>query len=127
MAQSIGTFTFTAWKGFLAPAQQEVAVFAQPGVDGFGVQFGAYRAPPQTIITTVTVADMNTANALVYQYRKTHRQYQPVTVVDQFGFTYPNTLILAVGPGEPPLWVQQTNFGVRIVTRWELLIESVRP
>jgi hypothetical protein len=125
MAQQIGPHTFTVWQGVLVPARQEYALFAQPGVDGFGAHFGAFRAPPQTIITKVTVADLTAANLLIKQYRQLHEAKQLVTVTDQFNSVWPSTLVLDVGPGDG-LWGAQTSLGVKVITRWELLIRSER-
>jgi hypothetical protein len=125
MAQTIGVFAFRVWQGVLVPARQEYALFAQPGVDGFGVHFGAFRAAPQTIITKDTVPDISSAGLLIKQYRKLHEDKQLVTVTDQFNSVWPSTLVLDVGPGEG-LWAAQTSLGVKVITRWELLIKSER-
>ncbi len=128
MAQQIAQFPFTVWQGVLLDAEQEVNLFTQPAVDGFGVQWGAYRAPPRDIVTKLTVATVEAADALILQYQQLLKAKLPIVAIDQFGKAWPETLILRVGAGaDLGLWKAYSPFGVCVVTRWNLLVKSVRP
>lgn len=128
MANQIGQFTFTVWEGSLQDPEQEVALFYQPAVDDPGVQYGAYPVRPQQIVTRITVANEASADSLILGYKNLRKAKQSVNVIDQFGKTWANTLVLACGSGAGAnLWKQFTVLGWRVSTRWDLLIRAVRP
>lgn len=128
MAQQIGPFSFTVWHGNLVPAEQEVSLFSQPNVDGFGALFGAYRAPPRRIVTKVRVSTNEQAQTLIRQYRLQKDTYVKQTIIDQYNLVWPETLILRVSAGDPDgLWYPFTVLGIQVITAWELLVRSDRP
>lgn len=123
---SIGEFAYTTQKGILVPAKQEYVLFKAMGVDGYGVYFDAYRAAGQIIGSILTVADQATAEGLVSAYRSLQASYLPITIVDQFGDQWPDSLILSVDRLEET-WIQNTSLGFRVATKWEVLITATEP
>lgn len=90
---SIGTLSFTAWKGTIQPQSASVETFTRAGVDGTGLLVGAVRGV-QSAIETVNVdtlvnvaADLDDAKAMVGTV---------VTAVDDSGTTFSNTAVISV-------------------------------
>ena len=124
---SIASFSFAVQHGIIVPATQDYRLIAQPGVDGYGVFFGAYYSEMQAVeMVNGGLSDIATADLLFRQYRRLKDQYQPVNVVDQFGKTWANTLILKVDKADYGPYAL-TPLGVRMATRWELLVTAERP
>ncbi len=91
----IAGLSVTVWKGMMTAAfSYEYQLFDQAAVAGHGVVFGAYKAEPVVIETIVRVVGDGGYVAMAAAYvalRKT-----AVTVNDQFGHTWANTLVLNV-------------------------------
>lgn len=117
---SIHGFEVTVFQGEMPRSRRGFALVEQPGVDGTGAVFDAWRSGPTQVTTRVLVA-AGSALGLLDQYRATQGRHG--TVVDQFGVSWPLVLVLDVVPRQ-----SLTVTGEALVTaEWTLLPQSVRP
>ncbi len=115
---SIGGISVDLWKGYLyTGVQPTVTLFAQGGVPGSGVVFGAAKAEPKTIITMTRV--VNHAGFLSAQAAYLALVTTAITVVDQFGESWADTLVMAVDSFE-----SDDPLGTIITAKWTLLLAS---
>jgi hypothetical protein len=117
-------FTVVVFDGMLQPAAQKIAVLeSAPGVDGVAVVKGGWTNAPQEVRTVAEVTSAAGAAALWNQYRTLSGQI--ITIIDQFGFTWPNVTVMRVGPsrieaaGYSSIW--------RLEAQWLLLPDTTRP
>lgn len=115
---SVAGNTVTLWKGYLYTViQYPYTLFGQGGVAGSGVVFGALKADPTVITTMVRVTDhatFLTTEAAYLALMKTR-----VTVVDQFGESFTNTLVLGVHCFE-----SSDTLGTVMTAQWTFLLAS---
>ncbi|MES2340008.1 MAG: hypothetical protein V4537_18090 [Pseudomonadota bacterium] len=120
---TIGPYTVLTFGARLLRATQKIALIeTAPGVDGVGVVKGGWTTKPQKMPTVTETTSAALAEALAEKYRALHGEV--VTVVDQFGVTYPNVTIMGVvavkgSAGYSSKW--------RVEAEWTLLVDTARP
>lgn len=120
---TIGPYTILVFLDRLRPAVQKIAVIeSAPGVDGVAVVKGGWTNPPQKMRTITETTSAANAAALIDKYRALHGQV--LTIVDQFGFTWPNVTIMHV-TGLPSSAGYSTKW--RAEMEWLLLPTTTRP
>ncbi len=118
---SIGTATVTVFIGRLQRAIRRATTFRRVGTDGVGIQYGGWEAPQSEVITIVQGSDVSFAETYRDAARSTIGTYQ--TVVDQFGVTWPNVLVVNVVTE----YAMLITGGVQITSKWTLQPQSVGP
>lgn len=116
---TIGGFNFQTFQGRLYPAVlQNGLIEPAPGVTGYAVAQGAWRADPVQVTGIINVQTFSIADALRESYRSIMGTF--VTVTDQFGKAWSNVLVMRVDCD-----YAATLFGqVRVESRWKLLVPS---
>ncbi len=123
----IGSYTVTVFDpemGTLQPAMQKTAVLeSAAGVDDVGVVAGGWSNRPQAVRTVTQVATSSAAATLWNNYRALSGTV--VSVLDQFGFTWPNVTVFRVGPAR----IADVGYGglYRLEVQWVLLPQTTRP
>jgi hypothetical protein len=118
---SIGQFTFDAWNGRIMPQEGQYEKFKRSGLAGYGVGFDADMVEDAFITTRVIIPYGTEAN-LYAQYRALERSN--VTVVDGFGTTWRNALILKVRGAQLDLPISPPN-STMLTVQWLILPDIV--
>lgn len=114
---SIGPFAFTAWNGRIFPQVGQSEKFARSGLAGYGIGFDADMTEPARITTRVIVPTGSEIN-LYSQYRGLERTN--VTVIDGYGTTWRNVLVVAVSQAQLDLCIAPAN-STMLTAEWLLL------
>jgi hypothetical protein len=94
---SIGSFSFTQWRIAMPRLRRpKVRAQARVGVPGNVVIRGSYRMGLASGWTAVVVGSVATAQALIDQYSALANGTNNVTVIDQFGRSYPFVIVMDV-------------------------------
>jgi hypothetical protein len=122
---SIGSLTGLQFIDRLVRAQYEHRLVTTTGVDGYGVVWDAWRAPPQimrTVEERAVVASIATDTANIEDEYRTLIN-TTVTVTDQFGVAWLNTLVVAAIPQ-----FSVTVAGlIHVEAEFRLIVESAGP
>jgi hypothetical protein len=120
---TIGAYTVLIFDGRLRPAVQKIAVIeSAPGVDGVAVIKGGWTNSTQAVRTVTEASSASAAALLLQQYRAMHGLV--VTVVDQFGFTWPNVTVIGV---TGVIAAKGVSGVYRVEMQWSLLPDTTRP
>ena len=120
---TIGGFSVTVWQGWLHPATRKIAVLDTAfGVDGNAVARGGYHNDVHEVRTIVEGASVAAVAQLYNQYRAL--EGTTVTVVDQFGITWPSVVVIRV---TAEIAAVGYNSRFRLTASWRLLPVTTRP
>lgn len=115
---SIGSLSFTTWRGVPQAQAPEVAAITRPGVNGALLLVGAYHPQEQEVETlfisssALCASAWGTANAMVGTV---------VSSTDPYGTTWNRTAVLSVRHEQ----LTPTTAGWMLRTRWRLLLDTV--
>lgn len=117
---SIASLDVTIFRGYMPRARRRFRIRPGNGVNGDGVVFGAYHVGPVSITTRIKVPESQ-ASGQVAAYTALQEQY--ITVVDQFGDPYENTLVCDVVCERPVVIGGEAE----ITAVWTFLPETIPP
>lgn len=95
---SINSIPFISLRGLVQPVMMAMEDVSRPGVDGHAYRHMALRSPPFEMLGIVDCDDFPAARSLIETLSEL--QGFTVTVVDDFGTTFSNVMVLRVEPDQ---------------------------